>query len=287
MLSSQRRMNKIIGFILCLVMIFSVSISAEAESGSWQSDSRGWWYKYRSGGYPANAWLQSNGHWYYFNKDGYMVQSDWVLSDGKWYYMGEDGAMYVNAVTPGGYYVLADGVWTGSLGSTINTSSEGVLKAVSFAENLLALEQYSGRNVTIKYTSIDKINNMLWLADKYKDSRLRESGNYFVMNVEDAKRMIWEVFGIVGIDDEKAMQIKGSDMYYDFINFRGDAGVYEFKAPSYAALEEGTKIRIKGDLYDRSSRSYAGEYTIILESLGAAEGYFGGYCFSKLTAEFK
>lgn len=120
-------------------------IRANAESGNWVLDEKGWWFKFNDGTWPAGKWmyLEWNGRndWYYFHTDGYMAtgwfqQDDgltfylhnvsdgtlghmytgWNQIDGKWYFFntvsdGTRGRMLVNTTTPDGYQVGADGVW--------------------------------------------------------------------------------------------------------------------------------------------------------------------------------
>ncbi len=64
---------------------------AAAVDGSWKKNSRGWWYSYSDGSYPAGEWASISGKWYYFNDRGYMV-TGWQKI-GKWYYFSESGAM--------------------------------------------------------------------------------------------------------------------------------------------------------------------------------------------------
>lgn len=82
------------------------SNSAAAED--WVKDSVGWWWRNADGSYPASEWKEINGKWYYFEENGYMAANKWI--DGT-YYVGADGAMYVNATTPDGYKVDANGKW--------------------------------------------------------------------------------------------------------------------------------------------------------------------------------
>ena len=77
------------------------------NTGSWQSNSTGWWYQNADGSYPANEWQQIDGSWYYFNESGYMVASIWIGN----YYLGENGAMLTNTTTPDGYVVDENGLW--------------------------------------------------------------------------------------------------------------------------------------------------------------------------------
>lgn len=56
--------------------------------GTWQKDSRGWWFREMSGSYPANKWGKINQTWYYFGADGYMM-TGWQFINGQWYYLTE------------------------------------------------------------------------------------------------------------------------------------------------------------------------------------------------------
>ena len=75
-------------------------------SGSWVLDARGWWFKYTTGGYPANKWEMVKNKWYYFNADGYMV-TGWQLIGNAWYHLDD-----VNGdMTTGWYQDSTDGKW--------------------------------------------------------------------------------------------------------------------------------------------------------------------------------
>ena len=115
------------------------------SSGSWQSDQRGWWYRYNNGTWPADCWAQLayNGTyaWYHFDADGYMqsgwftdsdglryylnpvsdgtkgrMMTGWNLIDGSWYCFndgsaGKSGYLFTSTTTPDGYQVDQNGVW--------------------------------------------------------------------------------------------------------------------------------------------------------------------------------
>ena len=91
-----------------------------AETGTWISDAKGWWYKEANGSYPKLTWkeISYNGvkSWYYFDEQGYMA-TGWRLINGKWYYMYEKtekqyvkGSMAYNT-NIGEYKVGSDGAW--------------------------------------------------------------------------------------------------------------------------------------------------------------------------------
>lgn len=79
-------------------------------SGHWAQDSKGWWYSYDTGGYPASSWKQIDGVWYYFNSSGYIL-TGWQKLDGTWYYMNPSGAMATGwqAVNGQWYYMNGSG----------------------------------------------------------------------------------------------------------------------------------------------------------------------------------
>ena len=82
------------------------------------------WFKFGQDGNMLTGWIKdAEGSSYYLNpnSDGTrgMMLIGWQLIDGKWYYFSEAegsgsmGAMLRNTVTPDGYRVDSDGVWTG------------------------------------------------------------------------------------------------------------------------------------------------------------------------------
>ena len=72
--------------------------------GVWKHTSKGWWFQYNEGGYPANKWEKIAGEWYYFGSDGYIktgvqkinghyyfltdngMKTGWQKVNNKWYY---------------------------------------------------------------------------------------------------------------------------------------------------------------------------------------------------------
>ena len=82
------------------------------------------WFKFGQDGKMLTGWIKdADGSSYYLNpnSDGTrgMMLIGWQLIDGKWYYFSEAegsgimGALLRNTVTPDGYRVDSDGVWTG------------------------------------------------------------------------------------------------------------------------------------------------------------------------------
>ncbi len=82
--------------------------STGIQSG-WKQDQTGWWYTNSDGSYPVSSWQNIGGLWYYFNEKGYMA-TGWIDWNGKQYYCdAASGHMLVNASTPDGAKVGADG----------------------------------------------------------------------------------------------------------------------------------------------------------------------------------
>ncbi len=88
----------------------SDGIPADALTGVWLHDARGWWYRNADKSYTVNNWQRIDNKWYFFDEAGYM-KTGWILWNGLWYYCGTDGAMLSDATTPDGYYVGSDGAW--------------------------------------------------------------------------------------------------------------------------------------------------------------------------------
>ncbi len=82
----------------------------QMTGGNWVKDSRGWWFSYYAGGYPAQRWEYIGGSWYWFDSDGYMA-TGWRIIDGSWYYLSGSGAMATGWIKLGNtwYYLEADG----------------------------------------------------------------------------------------------------------------------------------------------------------------------------------
>ena len=58
----------------------------------------------------AGYWVQSGDGWYFYNPDG-TPYGGWILYKEKYYCTDANGRMYVNTITPDGYFVDAGGEW--------------------------------------------------------------------------------------------------------------------------------------------------------------------------------
>lgn len=106
--------------LIALTAILSAGIgfSMTSFAGTWNSDSKGWWYLTDDYKYPVSQWRNIDGDWYYFNESGYTL-TGWHWIDGKSYFFndGRNGAfkysaMLRNTKSPDGYDLNADGAWT-------------------------------------------------------------------------------------------------------------------------------------------------------------------------------
>lgn len=84
-------MRKAFKILAVTTLALTMALPFTAYAGTWQQDSTGWKVQADDGTYLTNQWYQN--------------------TDGKWYYIGADGYMMVNAITPDGYQVGADGAW--------------------------------------------------------------------------------------------------------------------------------------------------------------------------------
>lgn len=93
--------------ILSAIMILICSFPAFA--GTWNYDSKGWWFQRQDGSYPSDSWQEIDEKWYFFDADGYM-QTGWIQCGDNWYYCKLTGSLATDQWINGTYYVGSDGV---------------------------------------------------------------------------------------------------------------------------------------------------------------------------------
>ncbi len=87
------------------------------RTGWYFENQDGFWYYLKPDGAMATGWLQVEGKWYYFNTLS-TAATGWGLKDGVWEFQAQEnpgrpsGAMYRSGVTPDGYTVDEQGVWS-------------------------------------------------------------------------------------------------------------------------------------------------------------------------------
>ena len=80
-------------------------------TGTWKSNSKGWWYSWSDGSYSKSTFENIGGKTYYFDSDGYMV-TGWQKIGGAWYYFSAGGAMTTGwqKINEKWYYMNESGV---------------------------------------------------------------------------------------------------------------------------------------------------------------------------------
>ncbi len=91
------KMRRRLGYILVAAFLllsfqFGSTGTAEAATGTWKKDSKGYYYKYSDGSYAKNQWVKTGNKWYYLKKNGYM-QTGWAEIGKKWYFFNASGVM--------------------------------------------------------------------------------------------------------------------------------------------------------------------------------------------------
>ena len=85
------------------------------ESGAmktgWFKDKGLWYYLKHDDGVMATGLLDVDGARYYLNASGAM-ETGWKQLNGNWYYFQSNGSLLRNGITPDGYKVNQDGIWS-------------------------------------------------------------------------------------------------------------------------------------------------------------------------------
>ncbi len=147
--------KQLIVWLLMTALLFSVirmsDSGAEAAgtvAGTWKQDSKGWWFRFKNGGYAKDEYINGyyldkkgywqkkwNGSWkkdktgWWFKAGKWYPKKQWLRVDRKYYYFNAKGYLVTNAWV-GNYYVNKDGVWTKTRSGV--TSNVTKLKAPSY-----------------------------------------------------------------------------------------------------------------------------------------------------------
>ena len=97
-------------FLLASMVVAGGTV-AEAKSGKWKHDSKGYYYAFSDGTYAKSQWVLIQNKYYHFDSKGYM-ETGWKKLGGKWYYLKPSGAMATGWTRVGGnwYYFNPKGV---------------------------------------------------------------------------------------------------------------------------------------------------------------------------------
>ena len=85
-------MRKAFKILAVTTLVLTLALPFTAYASQWTQDAMGWKVRQDDGTYLTSQWYQSP-------------------ESGLYYYMGADGYMLVNAITPDGFQVGADGAW--------------------------------------------------------------------------------------------------------------------------------------------------------------------------------
>ena len=140
-------MVKAIQKLALMVMALCLMAPITSFAGEWKEDSKGWWVQSDDGTYLTNQWYQSP-------------------ESGLYYYLGADGYMLVNAITPDGYQVDANGVWNPSVTSTQHVTNGQIDNGSENGE----------KNQTDDYTHVDTGQDIDW--SKYDPADMGGSTGY-------------------------------------------------------------------------------------------------------------
>lgn len=113
---------------IALTAVMAISISSTAFAAGWKKDGIGWWWQNDNGTYPSNTWQWIDG-----NADG----------TAECYYFNEYGYCLMNAQTPDGHAVNADGAWV----------VDGMVQTQK-ADSSVPVDNFSV-NGTYKFTLVD------------------------------------------------------------------------------------------------------------------------------------
>ena len=126
-------MRKAFKILTITTLALTLALPFTAYAGTWQQDSTGWKVQSDGGTYLTSQWYQSP-------------------ESGLFYYMGADGYMMVNAITPDGYQVDANGVWNPSVTGTKHVTNGQVDNGSENGE----------KNQTDDYTHVDTGQDIDW-----------------------------------------------------------------------------------------------------------------------------
>ena len=105
--------------------------------GTWQKDSKGWYFIKSNGQSAANEWIKQNGKVYCVDSTGYMITGWRQMSNGEMYYFDPtSGELRYNTwvnVSTGAYYLQADG--------TLARASQGQTKNISTSVGTYTIDE--------------------------------------------------------------------------------------------------------------------------------------------------
>ena len=240
--------KRLMAYILTGALLLSGAVAtgsdtADAASGTWKKNAKGWWYSYSDGTYAKEQWLQYGGKWYYFNSAGYM-QTGWKKIDNKWYYFASSGVMQNGwQKISGKWYYFASGAmqtgWKKISGKWYYFASSGIMqtgwqkisgKWYYFASGVMQTgvitikgqSYYFGKDgawidreppISIDKAHFPDANFRAYIKsafDENGDGKLSASEIMLIWNVHCENMNIYSVKGIEYFPDLKGLWCKGN-----------------------------------------------------------------------------
>lgn len=152
-------------YTMPLIVGITMTINIPAYAGTWKQNMSGWWYQNDDGTYPKAIWQWIDG-----NGDG-VAES---------YCFNSDGYLYVNTITPDGYYVNENGAWV--INEVVQTQIQDQIAAgISEDEAISMVIEYvkktsdSRSNLVI---SLDSVDNQFYHIHVYENVKLDDGDEH-------------------------------------------------------------------------------------------------------------
>lgn len=169
--------------LLSLTIILALSMNFTTYAGQWKQDETGWWYQNDDGSVTKDTWKWIDG-----NEDGIS----------ECYYFGDNGILYVNTITPDGYYVNEDGAWVdnGIVQEKIFEQSKMVIDPRSdniYISKRATPRGYENIEKEIKVNSILGIENVeIYMEDGVLMGKYISSSNNKIPKITISYRLYYE-----------------------------------------------------------------------------------------------
>ncbi len=218
-----------------LVMVFSVTMKAEAYN--WLYKDGSWYYYYTFDEPVENEWIIDGGNYYYIGSKGLMTTDKWINddSDGNKYYLGADGTRKRNSYTVSGdKFVGPDGTELISFGKWRDGAKKSLKKIISAlnTKNTVSSEQkqyLTGLNASDAAFALYDLN-----SDGYKDIVVinKASDNNQVLDVQIWNPEKEEYFAVMELDftsDETAVLKREADYSNVWLIISRDINDFDFQ----------------------------------------------------------
>ena len=249
-----------------------------------------WYYFNPDGSMIKGSWSEINGSWYYFNTDGSMVRNAWLNFADRNYYMGDDGKMYVNATTPDGRKVGADGVevkFRAEYLDILNKYSYGLTKDEAYGTGQYIFKDiyvYGGNSIVIDKGNYYEITDctitrvahfpLNMVENKKVGDWINILGeNYQIEEVNDSYVCMSEMYNIAKYSDYCELIYAGTGVSYEEEIYKGSLYVAK-NAPIIEHLSGGYRTINFKDYVD-SRDIYMGQWSCFnIDKQGIVTTYF-------------